>query len=342
MHTRYLIFAVAVATILGCTNKGHAPGGNSLDMPYITNAVDGGASLAAIGPRATTGASLNSQTCSSCTSDFLNAFSLASTFVLQGKLADSNSCMIAAVSEADIVPGLTDGTYKYLYSSTMTMKVKITASNKTVTSFEIFTCNGGSQIQYMSGTNLGGNVTFGLRVSSSGNFVTMDATGTLSGDDWSSKVLNTGYYLPGSGTYSYFTITQEANYLDISGAIDRGTLGTLDATDVRLVSRAQLLGSSSKTYALGDGSVRTATGANAATTNNWNGDTGVHGGGPTTYDADVAAASLPSIPTTRTSAFTAAETWDCTMGADAINFESAGASNSSFMAAAMKCQEDFQ
>jgi hypothetical protein len=263
---------------------------------------------------------------------------------LQGKLADSNSCMVAAVVSNDIIPGLTSGEYKYLNSSNgITMKVKVALSGTTVTSYELYTCVNGEQVQYISATDTNGDVTFKFRATGSSLFVAMDATGKLADGQWTSKVLDAGFY-SSSGTpyYDYFQITQQSDYLDVTGYLDSGTLGTQDVNDIRIVSRAQLLGDSPQNYAMGDGAVRTATGAGAASNTNWNGDTGVEGAGPTTYDSAVASATLPTAPTTRATAFTADETWDCQMVGGGIDFLASAASNPAFLAQGMACEEEFQ
>jgi hypothetical protein len=142
--------------------------------------------------------------------------------------------------------------------------------------------------------------------------------------------------------YSFFSMTQGSNYLDVNGVIDSGTIGTLDGNDVRLVSRAQLIGSGTTTYALGDGSLLTAVGLNASSSTNWNGDTGVHGSGPTTYDSVVASATLPSVPTTRATAYETSEQWDCQMVGAGTDFATAMASNSSLIADIQTCNQEFQ
>lgn len=347
MKARVLFLFAGLLALLGsCTNKGQAPGGESLDIPKITTAVSGNgtsAIVASVHPMAIHGASLNSDctTCGSGTS-FQHVHSLASIFVIQGKIADMNSCMISAVSAYDIVPGITSGSFKYLRSDSSQMKVKVSVTDKVVSSFEIFNCDNGVQTQYVTGTNSNGNVTFKLRGGDSNFFVSMDATGQMSGTNWTSKSLNVGFYSSTMSQYSYSTVTQNQDYLDISGIIDTGTLGTLDGSDIRLVSRAQLIGSSIQDYALGDGSIRIASGVGAASNNNWNGDTAVHGSGPTTYDSAVASATLPSIPTSRVTSFTGAEQWDCSEAEASIDFAARASSNSGFMNAVMACQEAFQ
>lgn len=250
-----------------------------------------------------------------------------------------NSCMIKAMAKANIIPGLTSGEPKYMLSSETKMKVKIKATENTVESFEIYNCDTDGQTQYMGGTNSDGAVTFKVRISAPSIFVTMSATGNMVGSEWSSKSLTVGYNLPSS--YSEFTIDQKSDYLDVSGIVDSGTLGTLDSNDVQIYSRAQLIGNSAKTYALGDGSVRFSVGGNSATATNWDGDTKVIGSGPTTYDSAVSSATLPSIPTTRASQFTATETWDCAMPSDALNMESVGG-NAGLMTDVQACMADFQ
>ncbi len=344
---KYLFLSSSFAFLLAnsCSTKGNAPGGQDLDMPQVTKAVSSTSLFSLPRTQATTGFSLNSQSCSSCGSgSIMNVWSLASVFVFQGKVADMNSCMIKAMSKADVIAGLTSGEYKYMSSSTSSMKVKITADGTDVKSFEIFGCNSGTQNQYMSGTNSGGNVTFSLRISSASPsvFVKMDATGVMSGSAWTSKSLTVGYNVPSSSSYSEFTIAQQADYLDITGFIDHGTLGTLDGNDVQLVSRAQLIGNSVSTYALGDGSIKTATGGAGSTSTNWNGDTAVVGSGPTTYDSFVASASLPSVPSTRTTQFTTAEQWNCSVSADALDLDKVAASNTSLLSDVMACMGEFQ
>jgi hypothetical protein len=343
----YLIFVslTAVISTNSCSNKGSAPSGSSLSMPQVTTAVNGVSSQAFVQTKALTGLSLNSQSCSSCGNGALmSVWSLASTFILQGKIADANSCIIKAVAKSNVVPGLTSGEYKTFNDSSGPTKVKITANGTDVTSFEIFSCNGSTQSQYMSGTNTNGNVTFNLKISggtvSQPIFVKMLATGTMEGANWTSKTLTVGYSV--SSNYSEFTIAQQSNYLDITGYVDSGTLGTLDANDVQLVSRSQLIGSTVPTYALGDGSVRIATGGGSASSTNWNGDTGVVGSGPTTYDSAVASATFPSVPTTRTTSFTSSEQWDCSVGSDAINLEQAATSNATLMTDVQSCILEFQ
>lgn len=331
--------------LLGCTNKGNAPGGNPIDMPLITTAVSGTSFLSnSVRPQATSGQSLNSQSCSGCggSTQFLNSWSLGAMFVEQGKFADADSCMVAAVASHELVPGITSGEYKYLDLGQSQMKVKIVLSGTEVTSYELFTCYNGSFLQYVSLTKTGSAATYKFRSNGGGNmFITMQANGTVTGDAWTSKTLDVGFYLGTGPSYSFFNMAQGSDYLDISGGTDAGTLGTLDALDNRLVSRAQLLGSSAKTYAMGDGSVRSASGVGAPSNTNWNGDTGVHGAGPTTYDSAVASATLPTIPTTRVTAFTADETWDCQMSNPA-NFNALAAANPAFTADAMVCTADFE
>lgn len=330
-------------SLFSCTNQGHAPGGSSIAMTEVTSSVSG-ASFTGLGvhPQATSGQLLNSNSCSTCGSGvFMNAWSLGSMFVLQGKLADADSCMVAAVAANEIVPGLTSGEFKYIDQGDSQMKVRVVLSGDEVETYENFTCYQGSFMQYVKMTKVGSTATYTFRSNGgqAGLFVTMDASGTVSGDSWTSKTLTVGFY--SSTNYSFFTMTQGTDYLDINGGIDSGTLGTLDGTDVRLVSRTQLLGSSAQTYAMGDGSIRYASGVGSAANTNWNGDTGTVGAGPTTYDSVVASATLPTIPTTRTTAFTAAETWDCQMS-NPVNFQAAAASNSAFVTQAMACVEDFE
>jgi hypothetical protein len=331
--------------ITNCSNKGQAPdSGVTLNMPQVTEAVSGASLMSNVGPFATTGQKLNNGSCSACGSGALmNVWSLGSTFVLQGKMADVNSCIISAMAAAGVVPGLTSGDAKYFTSSGSKTKVKITADGSTIKTFEIFSCEGATQNQFMGGTNTNGNVTFEAKMSGSAPsvyFVSMSATGTMSGSNWTSKSLDVSYSL--SNTYSLFTIAQQSDYLDISGISDSGTLGTLDANDVRLVSRAQLIGSDVQTYAMGDGAVRMALGANAASATNWNGDTGVVGSGPTTYDSVVASATLPSIPTTRITAFESDEQWDCNSDGSDVDLESVAATNPSLMSAVQECIGDFE
>lgn len=347
MQKKYLLLSSGLALLLAnsCSTKGNAPGGQDLYVPQVTKAVGGTSLFSLPHTQATTGFALNSQSCSSCgNGPISNVWSLASVFVFQGKVADMNSCMIKAMSKADVIPGLTTGVYKYMTSSSSAMKVKITADGSDVKSFEIFGCNSGTQNQYMSGTNSGGNVTFSLRISSAtpSIFVKMDATGVMSGSDWTSKSLTVGYYVAATPHYSEFTIAQHSDYLDISGFVDHGTLGTLDGTDVQLVSRVQLIGNSVSTYALGDGSIKTATGGAGSSSTNWNGDTAVVGSGPTTYDSAVSSATLPSVPSTRTTQYTSSEQWDCSVSSDALNMDTVAASNASLMSAVSACMSEFQ
>jgi hypothetical protein len=327
-----------------CTSEGHAPGGGSLNIPQITSAVNGSASGVVIQPKATSGQSINTQTCSGCggaSTDFSYAHSLASLFVIQGKIADANSCAIGAIRQFDLLPGLGDGTDVYTVQDTMAIKANVKVTGDTVTSFTVIHCMDGEQVQYMSGTNVGGSVTFKFRSKSDSNFMTMDAEGTMSGDTWTSKTLDVLFYNQ-SGSSSSFTITQTASLLDITGVLDNGTLGTLDGSDYRSVSRVELLGDSPATYAIGDGSVRSAVGAGGAANNNWNGDTGVHGGGPTTYDSHVASATLPSIPSSYPTDFTSDEQWNCQAVGTPVNLMTAAAGNPAVIAAMNECNEAFQ
>lgn len=328
---------------LSCTNEGNAPsGGATVVMPLVTAPVSG-ASASAFGPRATTGASLKSGSCSSCGSGMMsNLYSLASAFAVYGAMADLNSCTTSAVAKAGIIPGLTSGEYKYLDMQDSKMKVKVTVSGTVMSSYELFYCDADGQNQYVSGTNDGTNVTFTMKIKPAGTnyFVNIGVEGTLSGTTWTSKRVTTGFYngASGSTTYSYFTMTQGLDYLDVSGIYDQGTLGTVDGTDWRMVSRAQLLGNSYKTYALGDGSSKHVMGTGSVATTNWNGDTGVHGSGPTTYDSVVSSATVPSLPTSRVTTFSSDETWDCSMESPVDT--SSAMSNSAFMTDMMACASE--
>lgn len=334
--------AFTLFTLVACANDGHAPGGSEITFPEVTKAVSGSSFLGKVKSKAVSGAALNTSMCSNCGSSTGMAFahSLASLFVLQGMIADNNSCSIVALEKSGVISGLTSGDFIYLYADNIRIKAKVKVEGGVVSLFEMNHCMDGVQVQHMAGTNSGGNVTFTFRSKDTGTFASMDASGTLSGETWTSKTVNFKFY--NTTSLSNFTISQNSDYLDITGTIDSGTIGTLDGTDFRMVSRAQLLGSSAKTYALGDGSIRAATAAGAASNTNWNGDTGVHGAGPTTYDADVASATLPSVTSTYATDFTASETWDCSMPGGGIDFASAITGNETLMNDMIACSEDFQ
>jgi hypothetical protein len=186
-------------------------------------------------------------------------------------------------------------------------------------------------------------VTFAFRSKdASSYFMAMDATGTMSGEAWLSKTVTAKFYSVSSARLDVFTIAQNSDYLDITGAMDSSTIGTVDGSDFRFVSRAQLLGSNAKTYALGDGSSKMQLGAGSGATNNWNGDSGVHGAGPTTYDADVASATLPSMTAVYATDFTTDEAWDCQTSGTVYNFATLMSSNATLLSDMIACSEDFQ
>ena len=329
----------------GCSNSGSAPGGSSINMPQVTAPVSGASSSAVEHSLATTGLTLNAQTCAHCGSsaNLTAVWNMASIFVYQGKVADLNSCIIKSLAKADVVPNLTSGNYVYMTTSSSNLKVSVSLSGGTLSSFKVFGCSGTTQNQYIGGSNTNGNVVFSGRILSSPYFVTLDATGTMSGTNWTSKSVTIGEYNGGTTpSYSQFTMTQNPSYLDITGVLDQGTLGTLDGADVRLYSRAQLIGTSVATYALGDGSVLKAIGTSSSSQTNWNGDTSVEGSGPTTYDSVVAAGTLPTIPTTRATAFATAEQWDCSTPSTAVNVQQVATSSSSLISDLSTCVGSFQ
>ncbi len=293
---------------------------------------------------AATGVSFSDSFCGggmgACNSALDQVWSMTNSFLTAGKGADLYGCMVQAMANNSIVPNLTDGEYHYAGDDEMGMKIKVVATDDVLESYEMFLCSSSTQVGYVDATLTGTSVAFLMKSIQSGMGFSIDASGEYSDGAWLSKSMTFLADMTGLGKMKG-SITQYSDYVDIQGTSDTST------TDFQFYSRAQLLGSSPATYALGDGSAKAALDSVdlAGSPVSWLGDSpasvmGTAANGA--FYADVTSGSYHALPLSDTVTFGTAETWDCESSADATNFMTAAAGNTGFQTAIQACVDAFQ
>ncbi len=261
----------------------------------------------------------------------------------EARQGDQVQCMVGAMEQAGIFTGLYDGNYHY-YSfafpsgrgvgnrrmGDLKFKVKVVKTDGAISNFEMSNCMDGKQTDYVATTLSGGNASLvmvgnhGASFGGGASFAATaktEVTGTYKGGAWTGEksiVSQGSFSMTGGGTpfsdARYASLKQGASSLKLTATSSNSFGGNAASAKVFAIIQGLNMGSPT-TFALGDGTAKAAFTFASVDTNgeiSWNGDTSVNLGSASggDYYQEVHDTALPTA-TTPSTAFTAAQTWDC-------------------------------
>lgn len=294
---------------------------------------------------ATTGKKLvdwSSITWSSSTSGpFCDAGNMVSGIFRDASNPDKILCYIGALDAGGLVTNPYDGNYHYMTvdntpgrSGSIKVKMKIVRGANGISTFEMFDCQGGTtQSEYTKMDLSNGATVTAVHANNSGGQVSSNratVTGTVdTSGKWVSKTITSyNYYSAASRTASssgnYNQVRQFSDQVSVTGTAIGDYGGNTSSS--QLFAMLGILNTDSyATFALGNGIAKqksTYSGCASCSLDSslraWNGDTAAKVTADSTVDnyATVTGTALadviPKATVQTTTAFTTAETWDCT------------------------------
>ncbi len=374
----FALFGLMMLTFFAACSKSSssssASGPTSLDaLPKATAPVS--SSTSAYLPRdleaSTTGVVLKTAVTSTFASKsraFCETAQTVKNLIREASQNDKIGCYVGAMELAGAFTNSYDGNYHY-YSlsgarerSSLLVKFKSTKSGSVIDSFTMFTCEGGTQQEYLNTTIASGVATLtavgshshtsGGNTASGLNRVTV--TGNVSSSGWSGNktIIGQGIFSMSSGGSTVFTdnryveMVQSATTVTLSGSASFTNSNVAGGVLVYSIIQGLGMGGVS-TFALGDGTAKaqfTYDGNTNSGEASWNGDTKLNLSDVTAGDnyAAVHAASLPKS-TTPSPALTSTETWNCNpeTSFETINFATLS-TNATFAAAFAACNAKYE